>query len=216
LTWRVKPFHEDDDAMWVRCITALIATGILAGGFAARVEASPAVPCAGDGASTAQAVTAADAVLRSKWRDVQPNWYSAFATRPPKRNPFDKSAEPETTEIIKGIVWAQGIYCIATMSPDGNEMLVRYFANAVAFHEGQGWSRVFGDGLIQVYVAKRSGETWQVKPLAEAPTILLPDVAQTVPNVDAIPPRDAQRGIPCRTGTVWSGRRCELPRAAQR
>jgi hypothetical protein len=190
----------------------------------AMVVAQPAVafvpiPCAGDAIAQAPvALSAADEAFRSVWRDASPNWFTVFETRPPKRNIFDKSPEPEVPMVtIKGVVWAHGLYCLGNMSPDGREVLVRYYARVTAFHEGDGWSRPFENGLLQSFLVKRRAdlpdrtgppETWRAEVVADDRSILLPNTAKSKPSLESIPPTELKTGVPCRSGTAWDGKSC--------
>jgi hypothetical protein len=190
------------------CFAALIAAALIE-----PAAAFVAIPCAGDAVVRAPAgVTAADQAFRTVWRDASPNWYTAFEAKPPKRNIFDKSAESEPPlETVKGVAWAHGLYCLANVAPDGSEVLVRYYARVAAFHEGTGWSRPFENGMLQAFLVKRSGatgEVWRAEGVANERTILLPNAVKSQPPLDTIPPTDAKTGIPCRSGSAWSGTTC--------
>jgi hypothetical protein len=169
-----------------------------------------AIPCVGSAVDAAPpALTAADKAFRTDWRDASPNWFTAFEAKPPKRNIFDKAAETEPAlETIKGIAWAHGLFCLANLSPDGSEVLVRYFARVAAFHEGKSWSKPFDEGLLRAYLVKRRDTVWTAQPVAVERTILLPGSILSLPAAEAIPPTDPKLGIPCRSGTAWNGKTC--------
>jgi hypothetical protein len=189
-----------------RC--ALAAMFLLHGGSAA--QAFVPIPCVGDAVAQAPAaMLEADQAFRAQWRDASPNWFTAFEAKPPKRNVFDKAADAQpAVETVTGIAWAHGLFCLGNLSPDGGEVLVRYFTRVAAFHEGQTWSKPFGEGLLQAFLVKRTGETWKARAVATERTILLPGSTLSVPTVDAIPGTDTKLGIPCRAGTAWNGKAC--------
>lgn len=181
-------------------------------GAAAQAVPVPSVPipCVGDAVEKAPpALLEADAAFRRLWLDASPNWFTAFEAKPPMRNVFDKTAEAQPAlETIKGVAWAHGLFCLANLSPDGREVLVRYYARVAAFHEGQSWSKPFGEGLLQAFLVKRRGDAWESRPVATERTLLLPGSTLSRPTADAVPGTDAKLGIPCRSGTAWTGRSC--------
>lgn len=192
--------------MWKRIGAAALVAIVTMQPAAATVP----IPCVGAAVEKAPAaMSAADTAFRTLWRDASPNWFTAYEARPPKRNIFDKSPEPEIPlETVKGVAWAHGLYCLTNLSPDGGEVLVRFFARVAAFHEGQSWSQPFENGLLQAYLVKRTGDTWRADPVAGERTIMLPNTVKTRPELAAIPATDEKSGLPCRSGTAWDGKAC--------
>lgn len=196
-------------------------TGALGLALAAVPAVSPPaaaatrLACAGNAAHQVTAVRFAEVAFVAPWLVQGPNWFSAFEARLPKRNVFDKSAELDPPiEPLKGYVWTQGLYCIAVHSPDGRDVLVRYFARVAAFHEGQSWSPPFRDGLLAAYLVRRDGEHWRAAPIAGERSILLPNTTKAVPAAADLPASDPKTGLPCRASAVWTGERCEAVRGA--
>jgi hypothetical protein len=189
--------------------------GLLGFLVAAALAVRPAhafvdIPCAGAATElTKTAVVESGKAFRAKWRDASPNWYAAFEVTPPKRNPFDKTETP-TADPIRGTAWAHGVFCMANLSPEGNEVLVRYYARVTSFHDGKSWSKPNQEGLLQTFLVKKAGETWQVRPLTVEQQILLPDAALRLPKTEDVPAADAKLGIPCRAGTAWDGKLCAI------
>jgi hypothetical protein len=173
-----------------------------------QVAAFEAIPCAGATSETLKAAAAAgETTFRAVWQDASPNWYTAFDVAPPKRNPFDKTETP-TAAPIRGVVWAHGLYCLANLAPDGSEVLLRYYARVISFHEGQTWSKPILDGLVLSYLARPTGANWQIKRLSVEQQILLPEAGLRAPKLAEVPAADPKQGIPCRPGAVWNGKVC--------
>ncbi len=193
-------------ACWLGFLTAATLS-------APRAMAVVAIPCAGATTEvTKAAVAASDEAFRQHWRDASPNWFTAFDVAPQKRNPFDKTELP-TAEPIRGLAWAQGLFCMANLSPDGSEILVRYYARVTSFHEGQSWSKPNPEGLLQTLLVKRTGDTWQTRALTVEQQIFLPNATLRRPGTDEIPAADAKLGIPCSSASVWDGKTCVKARA---
>jgi hypothetical protein len=181
--------------------------------FASNATAAVEIPCVGvDTELSKAAVIQSDTAFRASWRDASPNWFTTFEVKAPKRNPFDLTETP-TAEPIRGTTWAHGIYCLANLSPDKSEVLVRYYARVTSFHEGQTWSKPVLEGLLQSFLVKKVGDTWQTKVLTVDQAIVLPQAILRQPDVATIPPANAKLGIPCGTGQVWNGSACVAARA---
>jgi hypothetical protein len=161
------------------------------------------------GLNDAEASAKMEAIWRSRWLDVGPHWYSAFAIEPTKTNPFDLKAKAEPAQPpVTGFIWASGVTCHLTAGPKPEETVARVMASVIAFNEKSRWAPALRDVLLIHVTFGAPGLDRRMVDNSPEASVISPDLIQRVPLLADLPKPSKQLQLPCKVTQTWKSKRC--------